>query len=52
MTDILLTVIPIVAVSLFFALPAAVALMRRKTSSPAGEGTIPQQRNRRVGGDA
>lgn len=52
MNDVLMTVIPIVAVALFFALPAAVALMRRKTSSPVSEGTIPQQRDRRAGGDA
>lgn len=52
MTDILLTVIPIVGVAAFFVLPAAVALMRVKTDSPAREGTIPQQRDRRAGGDA
>lgn len=52
MRTFLLILIPVLGVAAFFALPAAVALSRTETDRTGGAGTIPQQRDRRAGGDA
>lgn len=48
----LLILIPVLGVAAFFLLPAAVACSRTETDRTRGEGTIPQQRDRRAGGGA
>jgi len=48
----LLILVSVLGVAAFFLLPAAVVLSRTETDRTGGAGTIPQQRDRRAGGDA